>query len=288
MQGVWANTPAPQPLPRHSPSRPLGSHPLPTPPHFSPSQIPLHQSPPAQSSFKDPKITSPLPLSGKQEDTETFIHSCILYINEHPSEFSTEQNKVTWILSHMQTSSAQAWQEYVMAQIFKKTPWYNTADELLQKIQHQFSDMDKRATMSLKIHTMMQGDKMADEHVKDFEKAALEAGYDGFPLIVEFKWSLHPALRKRLLEIRPQPVTIQEWYNEAITIDRQWHISKAEETFYGKTNQGSAARKPPQSQAGMPGVQNDSWPSYNNSYRQGDYQNRNQQSGLATVPRQDT
>ena len=41
--------------------------------------------------------------------------------------------------------------------------------------------------MSLKIRTMMQGDKMVDKHVQDFEKAALEAEYKGFPLIVEFK-----------------------------------------------------------------------------------------------------
>ena len=111
--------------------------------------------------------------------------------------------------------------------------------------------------MSLKIRTMMQADKSADEHVQDFEKAALEAGYEGFPLIVEFKRSLHPMLRKRLSEIRPQPMTIQEWYNEAITIDRQWWISKAEEAFYGKTNQSSAARKLQQTQAGTSSVWND-------------------------------
>ena len=133
----------------------------------------------------------------------------------------------------------------------------------------------------------MQGDKTADEHVQDFEKAALEAGYEGFPLIVEFKWSLHPALQKRLLEIRPQPVTIQEWYNKSIMIDRQWRISKAEEAFYSKTNQSGAARKPQQSQAGMSGVQNDTQPSYN-PYGQGGYQNRSQQSGSATTPHQDT
>ena len=124
-----------QPLPRHSPPRPLGSRPLPTPPRFTPSHIPLPQTPPAQSSFKDPKIASPLPFSGKCKDTETFIHSCILYINGCSSEFRTEQNKVTWILSHMQTNSAHAWCEYIMAQIFKKTLWYNMADELLQEIQ---------------------------------------------------------------------------------------------------------------------------------------------------------
>ena len=96
----------------------------------------------------------------------------------------------------MQTGSAHAWCEYVMSQIFKKTLWYNTADELLQEIQRRFGDTDKHATMSLKIRTMMQADKTADEHIQDFEKAALEAGYEGYPLIVEFKWSLHPVLRK--------------------------------------------------------------------------------------------
>ena len=66
---------------------------------------------------------------------ETFIHSCILYINGLPSEFGMEQNKVTWILLHMQTGSACAWHKYIMSQIFKKTLWYNTADDLLQEIQ---------------------------------------------------------------------------------------------------------------------------------------------------------
>ena len=187
----------------------------------------------------------------------------------------------------MQTGSAHAWREYVMAQIFKKTLWYNMADELLQEIQRRFSDTDKCTTMLLKIQTMMQGEKTAEEHVQDFEKTALEAGYEGFPLIVEFKRSIHPVLRKRLSEIRPQPVTIEEWYNESITIDRQWCITKAEEAFYGKANQSGAARKPQQSQAGMSGVQNDSRQSYNNNYGQGGYQNRNQSTGSAMASRQD-
>ena len=62
---------------------------------------------------------------------------------------------------------------------------------------------------------------------------------------------------------------------------------KAEEAFYGKTNQSGTAKKPQQSQAGTPRVRNDSWQSYNN-YGQGGYQNRNQTStGSVTVPRQD-
>ena len=131
-------------------------------------------------------------------------------------------------------------------------------DELLQEIQQCFGDTDKRATILLKIHTIMQGDKTAEEHVQDFKKTALEAGYEAFPLIVECKHSIHSVPRKHLSGIRPQPVTIKEWYNEAITIDRQWRIMKAEKAFYGKANQSGAVRKPPQSQASTSEVWNDS------------------------------
>ena len=58
---------------------------------------------------------------------------------------------------------------------------------------------------------------------------------------------------------------------------------KAEEAFYGKANQSGAARKPRRTQAGMSSVQNDTQQSYNNSYGQGGYWNRNQSTGLAMV-----
>ena len=51
-------------------------------------------------------------------------------------------------------------------------------------------------------------------------------------------------------------------------------------------NQSGAARKPQQTQAGTPGVQNDTQQSYN-SYRQGGYQNWSQQSGSVTAPHQE-
>ena len=56
---------------------------------------------------------------------------------------------------------------------------------------------------------MQPGEKSADEHVQDFEKAMLEAGYDGYPLVIEFKQSLNQGLRRCLTELRPMPVTIK-------------------------------------------------------------------------------
>ena len=89
---------------------------------------------------------------------------------------------------------------------------------------------------------MIQGDKHTDEHVQEFQRAALEAGYEGYPLVVKFKRSLNAGLRRQLQNIRPQPITIGQWYKEAITVDCQWRVAKAEEAFYNKAN-GSATKK---------------------------------------------
>jgi hypothetical protein len=144
----------------------------------------------------------------------------------------------------MQTGSAKTWRDYIAALMFKGQQSFVTSEDLVKEIDRKFGDTDKRTTQSLKIRTMQQGDKHADEHVQDFEKAALEAGYNGYPLIVEFKRSLNAGLRKRLTELRPMPETIQDWYDEAITMDRQWRVAKTEEAFYGKVN--GTVRKPPQ------------------------------------------
>ena len=110
----------------------------------------------------------------------------------------------------MQTSSAKTWRDYVVALMFKRQQLFTTSDELLREINQKFGDTDKRNTQSLKIRTLQQGDKLVDKHVQDFEKAALEAGYEGYPLVVEFKRLLNPGLQRRLTELWPMPVTIEQ------------------------------------------------------------------------------
>jgi len=165
-------------------------------------------------------------------------------MNGRKSEFPDEDAKIYWILSYMQTGSAKTWRDYVVALMYKGQQSFSMSDKLLKEIDQKFGDTDKRTTQSLKIRTIQQGDRSADEHVQEFEKAALEAGYEGYPLVVEFKRSLNAGLRRRLTELQPMPVTIEQWYDEAITMDRQWKVAKTEEAFYGKVN--GTVRKPPQ------------------------------------------
>ena len=195
-----------------------------------------------RSYHREPKIAAPIPFDGKRENTESFLNACQLYISARPSEFQNEEQKMHWVMSYMQGGSAHLWRDYVMARVRAGVKQFQNANDLMNEIEAKFGKEDKRMTMSLKIHTMMQGEKHVDEHVQEFQRAALEAGYNGYPLVVEFKRSLNAGLRRQLQNLRPQPVTINQWYNEAITVDRQWHVAKAEEAFYSKAN-GSATKK---------------------------------------------
>jgi len=165
-------------------------------------------------------------------------------MNGRKSEFPDEDAKIYWILSYMQTGSAKTWHDYVVALMYKGQQSFSTSDELLKEIDRKFGDTDKRTTQLLKIRTIQQGDRSADKHVQEFEKAALEAGYEEYPLVVEFKYLLNAGLQRRLMELRPMPMTIEQWYDEAITMDCQWKVAKTEEAFYGKVN--GTVRKPPQ------------------------------------------
>jgi len=233
-----------QPSPRNLPLPPSPQY-QPLPP---PSLLELAQDQaapmPSSSCIREPKIATPLPFSGKRDDTESFINGCCLYMNGRKSEFPDKDAKIYWILSYMQTGSAKTWRDYIVALMYKGQQSFSTSDELLKEIDRKFGDTDKRTTQLLKIRTIQQGDTSADEHIQEFEKAALEAGYEGYPLVVEFKCLLNSGLRRRLTELRPMPMTIQQWYDKAITMDRQWKVARTEESFYGKVN--GTVRKPPQ------------------------------------------
>jgi len=107
------NFPPSAPIPQSSPH----NFPLPPSPQYQPlpppSPLELAQDQmalmPSSLCIREPKIATPLPFSGKRDDTESFINRCCLYMNGQKSEFPDEDAKIYWILLYMQTGSAKTW-----------------------------------------------------------------------------------------------------------------------------------------------------------------------------------
>ena len=82
-----------------------------SPPVNNSSLPPVHTPPPSSGKpeikYREPKIAAPLPFDGKRENTESFLNVCQLYISARPSEFQTEDQKMHWVMSYMQSRSAQ-------------------------------------------------------------------------------------------------------------------------------------------------------------------------------------
>ena len=108
----WPN-PSPVRIPSPPPIRSVFSPPADYPPLPPPARTP----PAPEIKYREPKIAAPLPFDGKRENTESFLNSCSLYISAKPSEFQTEDAKMHWMMSYMQSGSARLWHDYIMAQV---------------------------------------------------------------------------------------------------------------------------------------------------------------------------
>ena len=59
-----------------------------------------------------------------------------------------------------------------------------------------------------------------EEFVQEFRRAVRESGYEGRSLIEQFKRGINTTIRRRLMEAKCQPSSIEQWQEWAIALDR--------------------------------------------------------------------
>ena len=68
-----------------------------------------------------------------------------------------------------------------------------------------------------------------EEYVQEFKRAARGSGYEGRPLVEEFKRGMNGGIRRKLMEAENSPTLIKQWYRRATALDRNWRESRREE-----------------------------------------------------------
>jgi len=56
-----------------------------------------------------------------------------------------------------------------------------------------------------------------------------ESGYEGRPLVEEFKRGMNGVIRRKLMEAKNQPGSIEQWYKRATALNRNWRENRKEE-----------------------------------------------------------
>jgi len=104
-----------------------------------------------------------------------------------------------------------------------------SVEQFFTKIRNNFRETSEKERKIEQLQTMEQGGRTCDEYVQEFKKVARGSGYEGRPLIKEFKRGLNGAIRRKLAEVEEPPTTIGEWQERAVRLDRNQRQSRAEQ-----------------------------------------------------------
>ena len=137
-----------------------------------------------------------------------FITACKLYIRMRMREEMVEE-QIQWILSYVQGGTADVWKENVMEELEAGEVEYIC-------LKKEFGGGEEELVKAMELRKLEQGEKTMEEFVQEFKKAVRGSGYEGQPLIKEFKRGINSGIRRKLMEAENPPASIEQWYRRAI------------------------------------------------------------------------
>ena len=68
---------------------------------------------------------------------------------------------------------------------------YEMVDEFLMSLKKEFSGEEKELVKAVELRKLEQGGKTMEEFIQEFKRAARGSGYEGRPLVKEFKQGMN-------------------------------------------------------------------------------------------------
>ena len=179
------------------------------------------------------EVAKPAIFNGEAGRVGGFIMACRLYI-KMKLRGNTVEEQVQWVLTYVQGGSADVWKENMMGEVE-----YESVDEFLTCLKKEFGRGEEESVKAAELRKIEQGGKTMEEFVQEFKRAARGSGYEGRPLVEEFKREMNGRIRRKLMEAENPPTSIENWYRRATALDRNWRESRREEERLRKKEVGA-------------------------------------------------
>ena len=135
------------------------------------------------------------------------------------------------------------WKENMMEELESGEVEYETVEEFFTSLRKEFGGGEEESVKAVELRKLEQGGRMMEEFVQEFKRAARGSGYEGRPLVEEFKRGINGGIRRKLMESENPPSSIEQWYRRATALDRNWRESRREEERLKKKEGGNAPKQ---------------------------------------------
>jgi len=189
------------------------------------------------------EVAKPAIFNGETRRVGGFVIACRLYLKMKMKEAIVEE-QVQWALSYVQGGSVNIWKENVMEKLEAGEIKYKTVEEFLTSLKKNFGGEEEESVKAAELRKLEQGGRTMEEFMQELKRVARGSGYEERPLVEEFKREMNGVIRRKLMEAKNQPGSIEQWYRRAMALDRNWRESKREEErLRGKKETGGKAPK---------------------------------------------
>jgi len=156
------------------------------------------------------EVAKPQIFDGMSLKVAGFTTAYKLYIYQDEDERRTGKEADTVDSVICTRRNSRCMEKNMMEELEAGEVEYETAEEFLSNLKKEFGGGEEELVKAAELRKLEQRGRTIEEFVQEFKKVARDSEYEERPLMEEFKRGMNGAIRRKLIEAKNQPGSIEQ------------------------------------------------------------------------------